>query len=501
MKNDFQDFLEVFSADKKIKKDKEKLFEELSFNIKKDNPFRKSKEITDEGSHLWETTTVPPTPPVAEPKPPNIIKQEDTGKYIIEKYTGKSFQQPDPDPPKPEIKSLQDKVKFLEKWLGKISAHGPGSGEVNFRYLDDVNRNTLTDGNNNWVLEYDTTSKKVQFTNEIGPINHVAFDINHVDDAGETPGTICWNTGDHTLNIHHENGVTQQIGQEQFYLIKNTSESTISNGSVCMFGGAFQDTNEARLVGVPFIANGTFPSLYIMGVSTEDILPGAEGFVTSFGKVRGLDTTGDIENWQAGDILYASPTVAGGLTKIKPTAPNNVIPIAACVKVDNTIGEIFVRPTIEQKFLYGRFSDTTDQTPVAINTPYAITFNTTDISRGVYADGGVNPTSMIFVDESGFYKFQTGVSLTSTNSSAKTFWIWARKNGTDIPNSARRQTVTGNNTYQILNYDIEVSLNANDHVEIMYATDDVTISINSPSATAFAPAIPSVTLTVNQIAL
>jgi len=489
MNDEFQDFLKVFSTNNKLKKDKQKVFEEISFNIKKDNPFKKSEIQPEE------------TPEQSKTVPENIIKQEDSAKYIIEKYTNKSFQQPDPDLPKPEIKDLQNKIKFLEQWLGKISAHGSGSGEVNFRYLDDVNRQTLTDSNNNWVLEYDTQSKKVQFTNEIGPINHVSFDISHVDNENEEPGTICWNNKDHTLNIHHENGVVQQIGQEQYYLIKNTSEQTILKGSVCMFSGAYDDITESRLIGTPFIADGTFPSLYIMGITTQNILPSESGFVTAFGKVRDVNTTGGSENWQAGDILYASPTILGGLTKIKPTAPNNVIPVAACLKVDATVGEIFVRPTIEQKFLYGRFSDTTDQAPLAINTPYPITFNTTDISRGVYADGGVSPTSMIFVNESGFYKLQAGISLTSTNSSAKTIWIWSRKNGVDIANSARRKTILGNGTYDILNYDMEVSLNAGDHIELVYAVDDITISINSPSATAFVPSIPSITLIVNQIAL
>jgi hypothetical protein len=39
-----------------------------------------------------------------------------------------SFKQPDPILVEPDIVSIQKKIKFLEQWLGKISAYGPGGG-------------------------------------------------------------------------------------------------------------------------------------------------------------------------------------------------------------------------------------------------------------------------------------------------------------------------------------------------------------------------------------
>ena len=39
-----------------------------------------------------------------------------------------SFQQPDPLLVDADIGAIQKKIKFLEQWLGKISAHGPGGG-------------------------------------------------------------------------------------------------------------------------------------------------------------------------------------------------------------------------------------------------------------------------------------------------------------------------------------------------------------------------------------
>jgi len=396
------------------------------------------------------------------------------------------------------LEAVTKKIRFLEQWLAKVASTGPGSGEVNFRYLDDVNRATMTESNNNWVLEYDSATKKVKFTEVIGPIQQIHFNLEHVHDEVRLDGTLCWDPDDRTLNLTHPGGVTQQVGQEQYYLVRNTTGSTIINGSVCRFAGAIANDNGARLLAAPLLANGTYPSLYIMGVATQDIPNNGEGLVTSFGKVRSLNTTGGAESWQLGNILYASPTTAGGMTNIKPTAPNNVIPVAAIVSVDSTEGEIFVRPTIEQRTIYGSLSDTTDQSPALANTAYAITYDTINISNGVSRG---SPTSRIVVDQSGYYTFDICLSLTSTNSSAKAIYVWAKKNGNNVPYSTRRQSVTGNGTYQILKIKYDITLNANEYIEIFYLADNNTISINSPTPVVGLPSIPSVTVIVEQVAL
>ena len=52
------------------------------------------------------------------------------------KIEEESFQQPDPDPPSRNIEDIRRKVKYLEQWLGKISAHGPGGGAGDVINLD-----------------------------------------------------------------------------------------------------------------------------------------------------------------------------------------------------------------------------------------------------------------------------------------------------------------------------------------------------------------------------
>ena len=218
---------------------------------------------------------------------------------------------------------------------------------------------------------------------------------------------------------------------------------------------------------------------------------GEKGYCTTWGFVRGIDTSA----FSAGDILYASTTVAGAFTNVKPTAPNNVIPLAACVVSDATNGVVFVRPTIEQMQYYGEFSATVDQTVAVINTPYAISFNSTGISNGVVIG---TPSSRIVVPQSGLYRVLTNLQIASTSASAKNLWCWFRKNGVDITNSSRITTSNINGGFVSMTHDITVSLNANDYVEVMYAGDDTAIFLDATSATAFAPGAPAAQVAVTQ---
>ena len=52
---------------------------------------------------------------------------------------------------------------------------------------------------------------------------------------------------------------------------------------------------------------------------------------------------------------------------------------------------------------YGSFYDTTTQTAAAINTAYAFTYNSTDLSQGVYIG---SPTSRVYVDRPNVYNIQ-----------------------------------------------------------------------------------------------
>lgn len=320
------------------------------------------------------------------------------------------------------------------------------------------------------------------------PVDYIDFDRTppHTDKVAR----IAWNADDDTLNLHHSNNVTQQIGLETYARITNNSGATLPNGSAVGFDPA---TNTFEL----FIADGSLHALNIVGICTEDILNGELGRITNWGRVRDIDTTGAPvgEVWALGDALYVSTTVAGGLTNVKPTAPNISLPIAQVRVLNAVTGEIFVRPTIEQQLFYGQFVKTSDQVPSAINTANAITWPAALIANGVSIGA---PTSRVVVANAGLYKFAVSFQLTSSSAAVKNVWFWFRKNGTDIADTSLIVSVDSATAIRVPSRDLLISLAAGDYVELMWASDSTAVTLDAIAATAFAPAAPAAILTVNQ---
>jgi hypothetical protein len=157
-------------------------------------------------------------------------------------------------------------------------------------------------------------------------------------------GMLQWNQDEETLNLGLNDNVTLQIGQENAVLCRNDTGSTITNGTPVMFAGTVGNSGRVKIM--PAIADGTYLPGYTLGVATESIVDGADGFVVNFGKVRGVNTTGTPygETWNDGDLVYVSPTTAGYLTNVEPEAPNQHISIGVVVKAHSN-GTLFTRPT------------------------------------------------------------------------------------------------------------------------------------------------------------
>lgn len=143
---------------------------------------------------------------------------------------------------------------------------------------------------------------------------------------------------------------------------------------------------------------------------------------------------------------------------------------------------------------YGSFYDTTTQTAAVINTAYGMTFNTADLSVGVTVG---TPTSRIYVDTHNVYNIQFSAQLDKTAGGTANVWIWLRKNGVDVANSASQVRIQGNDAETVAAWNFLLDMNAGDYFELMWEVDDTTVQITSFAATAVHPAIPSVILTVS----
>lgn len=162
-------------------------------------------------------------------------------------------------------------------------------------------------------------------------------------------GRLTWNDTDGTLNVGLKGGnVTLQVGQEQVVRIVNKTGANLLESEYKVVRVRTQAEGGAqgqRLAVVNALATNEINSATTLGIVTENISQNQEGFITTFGLVRDINTSGTLqgETWLDGDTLYLSPTTAGGLTKNKPISPDHLVIMGYVVYAHNNQGKIFVK--------------------------------------------------------------------------------------------------------------------------------------------------------------
>jgi len=156
----------------------------------------------------------------------------------------------------------------------------------------------------------------------------------------------------------------------------------------------------------------------------------------------------------------------------------------------NSILALIKRPRV------GQFYDTTTQTAAIINTAYAMTFNTTDISSGVYLG---SPTSRIYVDTEGVYDIQFSAQLDNTSGGNHLSYIWLRVNGADVSQTASQVRLKGTDGELVAAWNFYYKFKAGDYFELMWSVSDVSVQLVAQAAAAPVPAIPSIILTCARI--
>lgn len=144
------------------------------------------------------------------------------------------------------------------------------------------------------------------------------------------------------------------------------------------------------------------------------------------------------------------------------------------------------------QFPFGVFNATTSQIPAAINTAYGVTFNNTVLSTSVTIG---SPTSRVITNTAGVYSFAFSLQLDSTSVAANAY-IWARVDGVDVPNSARKVTVQSSAVETVVSGNFVLDMSTDQYFELMYSVDDTAVQISTFAAAAPVPAIPAATLTV-----
>lgn len=197
----------------------------------------------------------------------------------------------------------------------------------------------------NSITVSDLQKSPVDQLGTMAPMNKEFMDyIGWNQNAGVAvqPGQIAWNSGDGTIDIGlGYDDVVLQVGLQSVYRIKASAD--INKGDLVMFTGAVGASGV--ITGAP-TTTGLTEGLFVMGIALMDMATNEFGYVQNFGLVRGINTTGSSvgETWADGDILFYNPAYTGGLTKVRPTSPAEVVVVAAVINAGpGGSGSLFVR--------------------------------------------------------------------------------------------------------------------------------------------------------------
>lgn len=115
-------------------------------------------------------------------------------------------------------------------------------------------------------------------------------------------------------------------------ICRNNTDSTIVAGSVVYISGA---TGNKATISLSQ-ANSEEKSSKTFGIVKSDIVKNADGEIVVIGELSGLNTS----SFSDGDSLWLSPDFPGGMTNVRPSAPNHAVFIGTVVYAHNNNGII-----------------------------------------------------------------------------------------------------------------------------------------------------------------
>jgi len=194
----------------------------------------------------------------------------------------------------------------------------------------------------------------------------------------------------------------------------------------------------------------------------------------------------------SGTVQLAAPAVAGTQTYTLPTAQ----PTTTGKFLTSTTGGAMSWSSVSSVANYIEAYSTADQTNPVANAENLMSFNNTGISNGIsIVTNGTTLTRITFTN-AGIYNLQFSAQLNQTTGGAHNAFIWLKKNGANVANSAGDTRVAGNGDRIMAAWNYVVSAAAGDYYELAWSSDGLDVLLDYSAASAPVPAVPSVILTV-----
>jgi hypothetical protein len=234
---------------------------------------------------------------------------------------------------------------------------------VNYIDPSGTTSNTTLQEHKDWVLSGvtgyylplsgGTVTGGTVFTN--GVTANTISDVDYIDFKtsptvpSATGGTLYFDSNENALSykpVTNQNDVTVNLGQESLIRVYNNLGYQINNGQVLHITGSTAGVPTVALANASKLGETFTDSLaQTSGVATHDIPSGEFGFMTNFGIVRDLNTSG----FTAGQEIFLSDTIDGAFTNDPDSIEytSRISTIGYCLESSPTNGKILVVITNE----------------------------------------------------------------------------------------------------------------------------------------------------------
>lgn len=235
-------------------------------------------------------------------------------------------------------------VNFRQDGVDQIQIYGNDLSTVELVANEDINLladdqiliNSLTGD-----AQFGSTNDFARiFGTEIDLVNTDGVVLSSISNPSYEEGKFFYDSTAKSMAYYNEESdVTANVCRESLIRVYNNSGGTITNGKVVYIDNASSGWPTIQL------ADATeFNKSRIIGMVTHDIENATYGYVTQFGNVNDVDTSGKT----LGAICYLDPASPGDCTENRPTGGNFPVIVGVITAVNASTGRIFILPNISQ---------------------------------------------------------------------------------------------------------------------------------------------------------
>jgi len=209
-------------------------------------------------------------------------------------------------------------------------------GGVNYSNTFDEVKNYVVDNIPEGDNVESVTGQGVDNTDPQNPV--VSFPNTDQVTETDTKKFVRYDSNTDTYELPSTNdGQTQNLGQETFVIAYNNNGSGATALDPKVFMSAGSKPTEEEYQEVIKVTASDLSEGKVFGINTTSLQVGEYGKLTTYGEVKGVNTS----SWSVNDTLYVDSTTSGDLTNVRPEI--NAYVIGTVLKADPTDGIIFVQ--------------------------------------------------------------------------------------------------------------------------------------------------------------